>query len=294
MTQPAQAIAVGRVSAVRNAGFRERTLLAGLRRRIAEIERRAPLLEEMRRLSRWNLGTPAVDRHLPAQSLALNAAHAILPASYADTPAAMGFALSLAIRRLDGEGRHLRPLLWCRLCHGNSEWGRLYGHGLRAFGVSHDHVLTVSLRRPSDLLWAVEEALRSKAFSAIIAEIRGRSLDLTSARRLSLTAETGLTPVLLVCSHSFVGATAAISRWQVKARASTPPPFDDRAPGAPAWDIALEGCRGGRPGDWSVEWSHATHRFSLVAPVSRGTAEPRLETRGAFAPERAGSGLRTG
>lgn len=292
MIQPAQTIGAGRVSAVRNARLRDRTLLAGLRRRIAEIERQPPLLEGMRSLSRWTLGASPIDCHLPPRGLHLNAIHAVAPASYADTPSAMGFALALALRRLGLEERH-RPLLWCRLCRGNAEWGRLYGHGLIALGLSCERFLTVSLQKPAALLWAVEEALRSKAFAAIIAGLDACPLDLTSARRLSLAAEAGQAPALLVFARP-VGAVAAMSRWQVKARASTPPPFDDRAPGAPAWDIALEACRGGRPGDWSVEWSHATHCFSLVASLPGGTAEPRLETRGPFASERAGPGLRAG
>lgn len=269
-------------------------MLGALRRRIAELERQRPVFKETTLPSRWSLGPLSIDERLPVRGLALNALHEITAASYGDTPAAMGFALCLAIRRLGVENRTLRPLLWCRLWHGNTEWGRLYGHGLLTLGLPRERFLTVSVKKPKSLLWAVEEALRSKALSAVIAEIDHRAIDLNLTRRLSLAAERGSTPGLLVFSHPVFGATAALSRWQVKARASTPPPFDERAPGLPAWNIALERCRHGKSGNWSVEWSHATHCFSLVASVFSGTAESRLAEGRAFASPRAGSGLRAG
>jgi protein ImuA len=292
MIKPAQAIAAGRVSAARLNKARDVRHLAALRRRIAAIERQHPSLEAPLQQAPWNFGLTSIDERLPSQGLAINALHEIAAADYADTPPAMGFAVCLAIRRLLLD-RASRPLLWCRLSHGNAEWGRLYGHGLLGLGIGRQQILTVSLRRLPALLWSVEEALRSGAFAAIIAEL-GVPLGLTFTRRLSLAAAAGTTPVLLVFSHPVSDGTAALSRWLVKARASTPPPFDPHAPGAPAWNLALQRCRGGRPGEWSLEWSHATHRFYLVASVPGGTVEPHVEERRPFAFERAGTSLRAG
>ncbi|MGH6875217.1 MAG: hypothetical protein ACREDW_09380, partial [Aestuariivirgaceae bacterium] len=151
MNHPAQAIAAGRVSAVEiRPRLREADGLAALRRRIAEIERRPSRLRATDRPCRWTLGAPLIDDRLPSQGLALNALHEIAAAAYPDTPAAMGFALSLAIRRLDLEGEP-RPLLWCALSHGNAEWGRLYGHGITGLGLPRRRFLTLSLRKPSAL-----------------------------------------------------------------------------------------------------------------------------------------------
>lgn len=292
MTKPAQTIAAGRDSAVSNSEPPE-PLLPALRRRISEIERHAPVLKTSNEQRFWHLGLNAIDKHLPEQGLSLNALHEISAGAYAHTPAAMGFALCLALRYPQRDHRP-RPILWCRLRHGNVEWGRLYGHGIRALGLPHDQLLTVSVRKSTTLLWTIEEALRSKVLGAVIAEIDVSPMNLALSRRLSLAAEAGSTPGLLVYSRKITGATAALTRWQVKARASTPPPFDENAPGVPAWDLALERCRGGRPGEWSVEWSHATHRFSVVAPLSRGTSQSRPEAGGPLAPLRSGPSLRLG
>jgi protein ImuA len=292
-TKPAQTIAAGRDPAIPNSGESPKASLPALRRRIAEIERHSSVLKTSNEHRTWHLGLTGIDKHLPEQGLSLNAIHEISAGAYAHTPAAMGFALCLALRHPERHHRP-RPILWCRLRHGNVEWGNLYGHGLLALGLPPDRMLTVSLRQAKSLLWTVEEALHSKVLSAVIAEVDGRTMDLALSRRLSLAAEAGSTPGLLVYSHRITGATAALSRWQVKARASTPPPFDENAPGAPAWDLVLERCRSGRPGEWSVEWSHATHSFSMVAPLSRGTSQSRLEAGRPLASQRTGSSLRLG
>ena len=293
MTKPAQAIVAGRYSAVSNSGKLPQAVLPVLRRRIAEIERHSPVLKTSNEHRPWNLGLNVIDKHLPEQGFPLNSIHEISAGAYAHTPAAMGFALCLALRHPERDYRS-RPILWCRLRRGNAEWGNLYGHGLRALGLPQDRLLTVSVRKAQSLLWTVEEALRSRVLCAVIAEIEGRSMDLALSRRLSLAAAAGSTPGLLIYSHRIAGGTAAFSRWQVKARASTPPPFDENAPGAPAWDLVLERCRGGRPGEWSVEWSHATHCFSMVASVSSGTSQSRLETGRPLALQHSGSSLRLG
>jgi protein ImuA len=264
-------------------------LLAALRARISGIERLAPVAA-----SAWTLGVPAIDARLPPHGLAPDAIHEIAAGAYADTPAAMGFAASLALRRLFMEESASRPLLWVRLCHANGEWGRLYGHGLARLGMPRDRLLTVSLRKPQSLLWTVEEALRSGSLALVIADTDRHAVDLTVTRRLSLAAKAGSTPAFLLFPHGLSGGTAALTRWCIRAHPSSPPFFDADAPGGPAWVLALERCRAGRPGVWSVEWHHATHRFSLVAPLSGGAVRPRQQASGPQPVEREKFAFRAG
>jgi protein ImuA len=244
--------------------------LASLRTRISGIEQLKPV-----DAASWTLGVPEIDAHLPPGGLAPDAHHEIVAGAYPDMPAAMGFAASLALRRMFLDVSTARPLLWVRLCHATHEWGNLYGHGLARLGVPRDRLLTVSLRKPQSLLWTVEEALKSGSLALVIADTDRRAIDLTITRRLSLAAKAGSTPALLLFPYGLCGGTAARTRWSVRASPSSPPSFDADAPGHPSWLLALERCRGGRTGQWSVEWHHATHRFSLVAPLSGGTARPR-------------------
>lgn len=221
----------------------------------------------------WSLGLAAIDRHLPPIGLAADGVHEIAPAAYGDMPAALGFAAALSMRQLENNPADEQPLLWCRLSSGAREWGRIYGHGLEALGLARQRLLTVTLNQPAAVLWTIEEALKSSSLAGIIADV-GPNLDLTAVRRLMLAAKRGRTPALLLFPALPEGGTSARSRWIVAAQPSRPPPFDDQAPGAPAWHLRLARCRGGRPGEWLVEWSHATHRFALAPAISGRTADP--------------------
>jgi len=227
----------------------------------------------------WGLGLAEIDRHLPLAGLAADGVHEIAPAAYGDMPAALGFAAALGVRRLEGGFDDERPLLWCRLSAGAREWGRLYGHGLEALGLARQRILTVTLNQPAAILWTIEEALKSAALAGVIADV-GPNLDLTAVRRLMLAANRGGTPALLLFPAPPEGGTGGRSRWIVAAHPSAPPTFDDQAPGAPVWQLRLVRCRGGRPGQWLVEWSHATHRFALAPAISGRTADPGDATAG--------------
>ena len=277
-TTPLAALQAGGVSLT---GGRARSLiLERLRARVAGIEAAPNLIAPIAgRLTapgpaqNWALGLAEIDRHLPQIGLAADGVHEIAPAAYGDMPAALGFAAALGMRRLEGGLADERPLLWCRLSSGAREWGRLYGHGLEALGLARQRLLTLTLNQPAAILWTLEEALKSAALAGVIADV-GPNLDLTAVRRLMLAAKRGRTPALLLFPAPPEGATSARSRWIVAAHASRPSPFDDQAPGAPAWHLRLARCRGGRPGEWLVEWSHATHRFALAAAISGRTADP--------------------
>lgn len=235
----------------------------------------------------WAFGLAEIDRHLPAGGLGQAAIHEVAAHGPGDVPAALGFATALAVRRLASLADDGRPILWCRASAAAHEWGGLYGHGLEALGLPSDRLLTVRLNKPQAVLWTVEEALKSASLAAVIADA-GPAVDFTATRRLMLAAGEGRTPALLVFPNPPEGGTAARSRWIVAARPSSPPPFDAEAPGTPAWIVRLARCRGGRPGQWSVEWSHATHRFALVAAVFHRAADRRGAPAGQAAAQGAG------
>jgi protein ImuA len=249
-------------------------LMAGLRRSIARLERSLPQLERVpARALPWTLGVSEIDTHLAVSGLARAGLHDVAPKAYGDMPAATGFALALAIRRL-ADPAERRPLLWCRLAREEREYGRLYGHGLETLGLSRQRFLTVTLKKPVAVLWTAEEALKSGALSLVMTDADPRHADLTATRRLSLAAHAGRSAGLLVFATAQAGSTASHTRWAVAALHSQPPPYDPEAPGAPAFAIELLRARGGRPGAWNVEWHHASHRFALVSGLRDRALHP--------------------
>lgn len=228
------------------------------------IESRARTLDELRqRLQRMSggghgllpLGVPAIDAVLGG-GLARGGVHEI---AAVDEGAATGFAALLAARL---SGVPVRPVLWIAPAGGAYAPG-LFAPGLAALGLDPVRLLLVTANRPTDRLWAMEEALRCRAVAAVIAEVDAAAP--TAVRRLQLAAEgSGVTGLLLRSgSAADVRSSSAVTRWQVASAAA--------GVHSVRWRLALLRCRSGRTGQWLVEWSHETGDFALVAALRDGS-----------------------
>ncbi len=259
--------------------------LEDLRRRILAIER--PRLEARHgidethegvqagpRTAAWSLGASEVDALLGANALDTGACHEIKPASSkaASRAAALAFALALARRRLGGAirgGKGLPRILWCSSPRTILDAGGLYPPGLVRFGIDASSLLMVDARRDDDVLWVLEEGLRSGSLVLAIGALS--SIDLTPARRLSLAARDGATPLLMLTSARSAASAATATRWRINPAASGAHPFDTRAPGAARLAVQLERCRSAPPATeaaLTLEWSHEAYRFRLAAAVA--------------------------
>ena len=158
--------------------------------------------------------------------------------------AASGFAAALLAGFAGGQG-----VLWCRR-------GRdLYGPGLAPFGLDCARLIVVSGHTETDILWAMEEGLRSGSLGAVLGEIDGARPP--PLRRLQLAARAGGTTALLLRPERARAASSpALTRWRVS---PAPGKRDGGAPrevgwDAPRWRVELVRCRNGTPGSWLVEW----------------------------------------
>jgi protein ImuA len=136
-----------------------------------------------------------------------------------------------------------------------AESGAPYGPGLESFGLMPERLLTVAAAHRRDLLWAMEEALRCRAVSAAIGELRDHEIDGVAVRRLSLAAaESGALALLLRACPPHDASTAA-TRWVVSAA-----PHD-------CFAVELTRNRRGPLGTWILQWSDDDERFVLAAPA---------------------------
>jgi protein ImuA len=213
---------------------------------------------------------PFGGRKFPLYRLARFGLHEIKPASYRDTPAALGFALAIVSQMAAIQRRQL--ILWCLTRRAALEWGRPYGPGLRRLGLDPALLLIVETRNADDAAFALEEGLKSRTLAVSLAAVELRTT--LASRRLGLAAQASRTPCLLLSGHSQAGLPGTLSRWRIEAAPSPPARFDPAAPGASAWRVPLERCRGEAPGrSFDVEFSHEQDRLRVSAASADRAAE---------------------
>lgn len=194
-------------------------------------------------------------------------------AAAADAVSLSGLALGLAAQ----SGRR-RPLLHVGRSLAEGETGPLHGMGLAEFGLDPARLLPVRLRDPVAVLQAALEGAACAALDAVIVELWGevRAYDLTASRRLALAARNSGVPVFVLRVGAAAVASAAETRWQVRAVPSVA--LAANAPGRPAFDLTLLRARNGQEGlRYHVEWDRALSK--LVSRLLTGIAPDRdLET----------------
>jgi protein ImuA len=261
-----------------------------------ELRRLLPKMEGVRAARPIPFGLAAIDRYLPQGGLACGALHEIVPEAGA-TPAAFGFLVALLARFSSpppcGEGLGVgvgetEKFILVLPTYGLRDYGRPYGHGLGALGLDSGRLILAETAQRKDTLWAMEEALRSRAPAAVAGIID--QLDLKTSQRLHLAAADCGLPLFLLrpapslpspaCGGGWGEGSAAATRWRV----GPAPAARDRFGliTHARWRLSLERCRNGRIGEWMVEYDHVAHRFSLAAAL----ADPAVSRRAGEAPFR--------
>jgi len=277
-----------------SASLAKTALLDDLRRRIERLER--PLAQRNTARPVVPLGVAEIDRYLPGGGLPTAALHEIAPVRHEgpkarialNTPAALGFAAGLL-----GRAAASGPVLWCRDM--GRAGNRLHALGLENFGLNSNNLIVVNCLKSRQLLWAMEEGLRSGAVTAVLGEIA--DLRAVAARRLQLAAEAGGGLALLVGTGAD-DALPAATRWRI-ATAVSPDP-QGPWPGPARWAVTLHRCRHAPAGtehsgprQWLLEWrdddneqlhegERPAHGFRLAAALRDGSSRPaRSGRRGA-------------
>jgi len=145
--------------------------------------------------------------------------------------------------------------------------------GLRQAGLSAERLLCIEAE-PSLLAGTVEDVLRSKGVTAVVADL-AEPLSLTASRRLSLAAEaTGVTGFLLHRHEHFVPPSACWTRWRIGAAPSDPLCIGRRTllSFPETVSLVLLRCRGGDPLSWRIGTDHVSpSSLPLAAALAHDT-----------------------
>ena len=237
--------------------------LADLRRFLAEAEgfgQEAAVLP---------FEVPTIDAALPWQGLPLAALHEIEGAE--GDGAAVTFLAGILARLASA-----RPVLWCL------QRPDLHPPGLALAGLDAQRLVLLRAPDERDVLWAMEEGLRSRALAAVVGEVE--ALSTPASRRLQLAAESaGVTGFVLHRSAGNAGASAAVTRWRIAALPSAPVAGEPGI-GRPRWRVELLRCRGGMPAAWDVEACDAqslrtTGHVAVPAALADRPAPQQIGTR---------------
>lgn len=171
-------------------------------------------------------------------------------------PARHSFALWLA-------GQTQGPVMWIA-----PSWqiGNLHPEGMLPFA-DPSRFLLVRPSKAEDLLWCMEEALRSGAAPLVIGDLPGLP-GLTPVRRLHLAAEqgraAGQTPLGLLLTPGDGGAQGIETRWHMA---------QTYRGGGPGWTLTRRRARSQPPASWIV--TRATDRANLhLQPIeTKDTSE---------------------
>jgi protein ImuA len=197
-----------------------------------------------------DIGLGFISEAFPNGSFPLGAVHEFLSVGAEDTAATSGFIAGL-LSPLMGSGG---ISLWI------SSARKLFPPALKNFGIQPDRFIFIDLQKEKYVPWAMEEALKCGALTAVIGEMR--EISFTASRRLQLAVEQSqVTGFILRGNPQKLNTTACVSRWKISALISESP-NDLPGIGFPHWKVELLRIRNGKCGGWEVKWEEG--RFQQV------------------------------
>lgn len=219
-------------------------IIAALQKEILPLQGYKPITN----VQRMDIGLGPLLHAFPGSEFPLGVIHEFICEDQESIAASGGFVSAISSSLIKSGG----VMVWI------SSSRKVFPPALTGFGIDPSHIIFVDLKKEKDLLWAMEETLKSPGLAAVVGELR--ELDFTSSRRMQLAVEQSrVTGFVLQCHPRKINTTASVTRWKIESIASS---FDNNMPGVgfPRWNVELMKVRNGKPGKWQLEWVEGRFR----------------------------------
>lgn len=216
------------------------SIIEQLQRQILSLESHPNSCEQA-----LKLGLGSLESAFPEQVFPRGVIHELISSSSEGAASTSGF-LSVILNKLVQQNG---TCLWISTKPRRS----IFPPALKFFGIEPDRILFVDTTKTKETLWALEEALKCEALTAVVGELS--ELSFNESRRLQLVVERSkVTGFIHRFQPKTQNAVACVSRWKITPIASSAP---NTMPGLgfPAWNIQLLKVRNGQPDEWQVQWS---------------------------------------
>jgi len=192
-------------------------------------------------------GLGLIKHAFPNATFPKGAVHEFISTTNESASASLGFIAGIASSLMKGGA----PSVWI------SSKKSAFPPGLKTFGLEPHNIIFIQSRKPKEILWILEEALKTDCLSAVIADIG--EISFLESRRLQLAVEQSKVTGLLLRRNPKNFSTACVTRWSIK-----PLPAEKKlipGIGFPKWDVALLKVRNGKPGKWQMQWHDERFEF---------------------------------
>lgn len=207
-----------------------------------------------------NIGLGAIETAFPDHVFPTGVIHEFRSNAMESAAATSGFMAGLLSSLMGQAG----------LCLWISARRNLFPPALILFGIEPERIIFIDVRKETDVLWAMEEALKCEALSAVVGELS--EISFAQSRRLQLAVEHSHVTGFMHCYNpNKINNTTCVTRWKITPLASAP---EEGMPGVgyPNWQVELLKIRNGKPGTWQLQW--AAGQFQ---PITKPTTAPDIQ-----------------
>lgn len=218
----------------------DHTIIEQLQKQILAMQGNRPVTEQQ-----LKLGLGPLEAAFPGKAFPRAAIHEFISQTSQQAACTSGFMAVILGKLMQHDG----ICVWVSTKPRRS----IFPPALKTFGLEPHRILFVDTARPKQTLWALEEALKCEAVTAVVGELNELGFD--ESRRFQLAVEQSRVTGFI---HRFrpknTNAVACVSRWKISSLPSITP---DGLPGLgfPRWNVQLHKVKNGIPGEWQVEWS---------------------------------------